>query len=353
MKEETIPLGLTFDDVLLEPRKTAVLRSGVETKTRLTKKIILKIPILSAAMDTVTEARMAAALARSGGLGVLHRNCEIEKQVAMVKAVKKHNLLVGAAIGAADTDRARALDKAGADVLFIDHAHAHVPEIIKSARRLKKFLRAELVVGNIATAEAAKDLLGAADAIKVGVGPGSICTTRIVAGVGVPQLTAIMNVAKIARGAGVPVIADGGIKYSGDACKALAAGASSVMLGSMLAGTREAPGELIRKNGKIFKQYRGMGSLGAMRSNRSSDRYFQKNAKKFVPEGVEALTPYKGPVEDIIFQLAGGIRSGMGYIGAATIEQMWKQARFVRITNAGLKESHPHSVIIDKKAPNY
>ncbi|MDP2932955.1 MAG: IMP dehydrogenase [bacterium] len=348
-----IPLGLTFDDCLLEPRKSAILRSGVATETKLTKKITLKIPVISSAMDTVTGPEMAIALGRLGGLGVLHRNCTIEQEVTMLKAVKKQKVMAAAAVGAVDLERAIALDKAGADVIIIDTAHAHVAAIIKNARLIKKKIKAQLIVGNVATSDAARDLVGFADAIKVGVGPGSICTTRIVAGVGVPQLTAIMNVVKVAQKFRVPVIADGGIKYSGDIVKALAAGASCVMLGSMLAGTDEAPGKLISKGGQKFKEYRGMGSLGAMQSNQSSDRYFQKGAKRFVPEGVEAIIPYKGPLEEIIYQLVGGLRSGMGYIGTATIEQMWQKARFVQITNAGLKESHQLTVTISIKAPNY
>lgn len=348
-----IPLKLTFDDVLLEPRKSKVTRNGVTTKTYLTRKIQLDIPVISAAMDTVSELKMAIALGKLGGMAILHRSCSINEQVAWVKAAKKQNILVGAATGPADLDRAMALEKAGTDVIVVDTAHAHNTNVINNIKKIRQTIKTQLIIGNIATSEAAKDLLPFCDAIKVGIGPGSICTTRIVAGIGVPQLSAIMDVVAVAKKKNIPVIADGGMKYSGDVVKALAAGASSVMLGSMLAGTDEAPGKLIRKNGQLYKQYRGMGSLGVMEKNQSSDRYFQKNAKKFIPEGVEALTAYKGPVSEIIDLLIGGVKSGMGYIGAASISEMPKQAKFVRITSAGLIESHPHSIFISKKSPNY
>lgn len=369
MDESKIPLGLTFDDVLLEPRESSVLRSEAVLETNLTKKIKIQIPILAAAMDTVSGAEMAIALGRFGGIAILHRNCTIQKQVAMVKKVKrasprsepvgsttgakKARVLVGAAVGAVDPERAYALDRAGADVIVVDTAHAHVKSIIKSAREIKRRIKARLIVGNIATREATQALVSFADALKVGIGPGSICTTRIVAGVGVPQLTAIMNVAAVAAKRKIPVIADGGIRYSGDVVKALAAGASSVMLGSMLAGTKEAPGKLVNIKGEFFKTYRGMGSLGAMISGQSSDRYFQKGNRRYVPEGIEGLTEYKGPLADVVGQIAGGLRSGMGYLGAKTIADIAKRARFIRITNAGLRESHPHDIMITKKAPNY
>ncbi|OGG47539.1 hypothetical protein A2671_02140 [Candidatus Kaiserbacteria bacterium RIFCSPHIGHO2_01_FULL_49_13] len=348
-----IRLGLTFDDVLLEPRESGVVRSGASIETKLTKKITLAIPILSAAMDTVSEDAMAVSLGRLGGMAVMHRNCSVGVQVAMVKKAKKAGVLVGAAVGSYDLERARALDKAGVDAIVVDTAHGHSLQVIKGAKLIKKSVRAELIVGNIATKEAAAELAKFADAIKVGVGPGSICTTRIVAGVGVPQLTAIMDVAAVARKKNIPVIADGGIKYSGDAVKALAAGASAVMLGSMLAGTKESPGKVITIDGKKYKSYRGMGSFAVMSGGKSSDRYFQKGAKNFVPEGIEAVTPHKGELKDVIFQITGGIQSGMGYIGSATIAEMPKRARFIQITGAGLKESHPHSINIIKKSPNY
>lgn len=353
MPTQDFPLALTFDDVLLEPRETHVLRAEVDITTQLTKKIRLKIPIISAAMDTVTGGQMAVALGKLGGLAVLHRNCSIEDQVKMVKQAKQAGVLVGAACGPTDEDRARALDEAGADVVVLDTAHAHVKQIITASKNIKKHIRAQLIIGNIATKEAAQALAPFADALKVGIGPGSICTTRIVAGIGVPQLTAVLRVVKAAARYHVPVIADGGIRYSGDIVKALAAGAASVMLGSLLAGTDESPGKIVTSEGKKYKSYRGMGSLGAMQSDTSSDRYFQKNAKTYVPEGVEALTPYKGPVADIVEQLVGGLRSGMAYIGAAATKDMPRRARFLRITNAGLRESHPHNIVLEKKAPTY
>ena len=351
--DESFPLGLTFDDILLEPRPTAVIRSEVSLETKLTKKLKLKIPILAAAMDTVSEAEMAIALGRLGGMAILHRNCSAEREVGMVKKVKRAGLLAGAAVGPADFARAVALDKAGADVIVVDTAHGHDLRSVASARRIKKAVRAQVIMGNIATASAARELAKFADAVKVGVGPGSICTTRIVAGIGVPQLTAILNVVKIAKKKNIPVIADGGMKYSGDIVKALAAGASSVMLGSMLAGAKETPGKIVKIKGKLFKSFRGMGSFGALAQGKSADRYFQKNAKIKVPEGVEGMVKYKGPLEDIIAQITGGLRSGMGYIGAENIPAMPRQAKFIRITNAGLRESHPHDVIITKMSPNY
>lgn len=348
-----IALGLTFDDVLLEPRYSDVELSKVDTRAQVTKKILLDIPVLSAAMDTLTEAKMAIALARLGGMGVLHRNCSIEEEVAEVKAVKKEKCIVGAAVGPLDIDRALALDKAGADALFIDCAHAHKPDIIAAARKIKRSVKAQVVVGNIATAEAAAKLAAFADGIKVGIGPGSICTTRVVAGVGVPQLTAVMAVVAVAKEKKVPVIADGGIKHSGDVVKALAAGASTVMLGSLLSGTDEAPGNVIELEGRKYKQYRGMGSLGAMQKGKSSDRYFQTGSTKYVPEGVEGIVPHRGSVTDVIYQMVGGLKAGMGYIGAHTVPEMPGQAQFVQITGAGYEESHPHSITIYKEAPNY
>lgn len=352
MPNQTMELGLTFDDVLLEPRKSAVVRSRIKLETKLTKKLKLKIPILAAAMDTVSEAAMAIALGRLGGLAVLHRNNTVAAQVAMLKKVKKAGVLAGAAVGPLDIERALILDKAGADVIVVDTAHAHNTRLIAGIKQIRKAVKAQLIVGNIGTAEAAKDLLPYADALKVGIGPGSICTTRVVAGIGVPQLTAIMGVVRAVKGR-LPVIADGGMKHSGDVVKALSAGSSSVMLGSMLAGAKETPGKTVKIGGQIYKFYRGMGSFGAMTTGKSADRYFQKGTKKPVPEGVEGLVPYKGPLKDVVYQILGGLRSGMGYIGAGSIADMPKQAKFIRITNAGLKESHPHSIIINKKAPNY
>jgi IMP dehydrogenase len=478
-----IPLGLTFDDVLLQPLQSSVLPSAAETKTFLTRNIPLNIPILSSAMDTVTEADMAIALAQLGGIGVLHRNLSVEEQATAVRQVKrfesgmvvnpitmtpdqklaealelmethrisgipiveksgklagiltnrdvrfaenpkqsvselmtKENLAtvpvgtteaearrilhqrriekllvvdednrcvglitvkdieksvaapfatkdaegrlrVAAAttVGDAGFARSEALIEAGCDCIVIDTAHGHNTDVARSVERVKTLSNAaQVIAGNVATYDAARALIDAgADAIKVGIGPGSICTTRIVAGVGVPQLTAVMDAARAADG--VPVIADGGIRTSGDIAKALAAGASTVMVGSLLAGTEEAPGEIFLYQGRSYKSYRGMGSVGAM-ARGSADRYFQQDIKdhlKLVPEGIEGQVPYKGPVRDIIHQLVGGVKAAMGYTGSRTIAELQKRAQFVRITNAGLSESHVHDVAITREAPNY
>ncbi len=474
--------GLTFDDVLLVPAKSDVLPADVSLKTRLTNKITLNIPVLSAAMDTVTEAQLAIAIAREGGAGTIHKNMTIDAQVDNVDRVKrsengvitnpiflgpdnyvyeaedlmrkfrisgvpicddqkrvvgiitnrdmrflvdyngkisdvmtkenlvtapagttlpeaqeilrKHKieklplvdennvlrglitikdiekatkypnsakdargrLICGAAIGATKDvlDRAKALLEVGADYLVLDSAHGHSQNIINSIAKVKEaFPECQLIAGNIATGEAALDLIKAgADAIKVGIGPGSICTTRVVAGIGVPQITAICDAAEVANKYNIPVIADGGLKYSGDIVKAIAAGASSVMIGSMFAGCEESPGEEELYQGRRFKVYRGMGSIAAMEKG-SKDRYFQEGNKKLVPEGVEGRVPFKGPLADTIYQLMGGLRSGMGYCGAPDIETLRKNAQFVRITSAGLRESHPHDINITKEAPNY
>ena len=477
--------GLTFDDVLLVPAESRVLPNDVSTATRLTPRIELAIPIVSAAMDTVTEARLAIALAREGGIGIVHRNLSIADQVAEVDKVKRSEsgmivepvtlspdapvaealelmaryhisgvpitepdgrlvgiltnrdlrfepdaaqpvanlmtsrdlvtapvgttleeasailgrhkieklpvvdaegrlrglitvkdiqkrvdypnatkdergrLRVGAAVGVGPEamDRAEALVEAGVDVLVVDTAHAHHENGIAMVRRVKGSLDVEVVAGNVATADGAEALVDAgADAVKAGVGPGSICTTRVVAGVGVPQVTAVYDIAQLARRRGVPVIADGGMVFSGDVAKAIAAGADCVMLGSALAGVEEAPGEVMLQQGQRFKAYRGMGSLGAMKARSfSKDRYFQgdvEDVDKLVPEGIEGRVQYKGPLRGILYQLVGGLRQAMGYCGAATIEEL-KDARFVRITAAGLRESHPHDVTITKESPNY
>jgi IMP dehydrogenase len=477
--------GLTFDDVLLVPAESAVLPNDVSTLTRLTRRIALEIPVVSAAMDTVTGARLAIALAREGGLGIVHRNLSISDQVAEVDKVKRSEagmivepvtlppealvgdalalmeryrvsgvpitdadgvlvgiltnrdlrfgadaarpvtaymtardlvtapvgttleeaeailgrhrieklpvvdadgrlrglitvkdiqkrlqyplatkddqgrLRVGAAVGVGNDamDRAAALVAADVDVLVVDTAHGHSRNVVEVVREVKRRWDVQVIAGNIATAEAAEALVDAgADALKTGVGPGSICTTRIVAGVGVPQVTAVYDVARVAGEHGVPVIADGGITSSGDVAKAIGAGADTVMIGSMLAGTDEAPGEVLLVQGERFKEYRGMGSLGAMKARSfSKDRYFQgdvEDVDKLVPEGIEGRVPYKGPLAPIVYQLVGGLRQAMGYCGAPTIEAM-KAARFVRITGAGLRESHPHDVTITKDAPNY
>ncbi len=468
--------GYTFDDVLLIPQPTEVEPKDVDVSTRITPKIRLNIPILSAAMDTVTEWEMAVAMAREGGLGVIHRNMSIEEQVEQVKKVKRAerfivedvisispdetvdyaiflmekndidglpvvedgkvvgviskkdiavkqgklvrdimtgepitvpenvtaeealtlmfehridrlpvvnsegklvgiitmsdlakrrkwknavrdengDLVVAAAVGPFDLERAKALDKAGADVIVIDTAHAHNLKAIKAMKEIRKAVDADLIVGNIANPKAVDDLTFA-DAVKVGIGPGSICTTRVVAGVGVPQITAIALVADRASEYGLHVIADGGIRYSGDIVKAIAAGADAVMLGSLLAGTKEAPGKEVVINGRRYKQYRGMGSLGAMMKG-GAERYYQKGhmkTRKFVPEGVEGVVPYKGSVSDVIYQLIGGLRSGMGYVGAKNIEELKEKGEFVIVTQAGVRESHPHDILITNEAPNY
>ncbi|HLB24704.1 MAG TPA: IMP dehydrogenase [Nitrospirota bacterium] len=484
MLDENIIEGLTFDDVLLLPGKSEVLPKDVETKTRVTRDISINIPIVSAAMDTVTEARLAIALAQEGGIGIIHKAMPTEKQAGEVDKVKrsesgmivdpitispekkifealdimkryrisgvpvtkkgklvgiltnrdlrfetrmnlpvsevmtKKNLVtapmgttledaikllhehriekllvvddgynlkglitikdiekrikypnackddlgrlrVGAAVGvgADGMDRASALVKAGADLLVVDTAHGHSKGVIETVRKLKKkYPGVQVVGGNIATGEAAKDLIEAgADAVKVGIGPGSICTTRIVAGAGVPQVTAVAECSRVADRYDVPVIADGGIKFSGDITKAIAAGASSIMIGGLFAGTEESPGETIIYQGRSYKVYRGMGSIGAMESG-SKDRYFQEHetqAKKLVPEGIEGRVPYKGTLADYVFQLVGGLRAGMGYTGCGNIHDLRMRGRFIKITGAGLRESHVHDVVITKEAPNY
>lgn len=475
------PEGLTFDDVLLIPAKSEVLPRDVDVGTRLSRNIRLNIPLVSAGMDTVTEARMAIAIAREGGIGVIHKNMSVVRQAQEVDKVKrsehgiiidpiflspdhtvreaadlmakyhisgvpivedgilvgiltnrdirfeenldqgiagvmtkenlitaprgttleeakrilrkhkieklplvdserrlcglitikdiektrkypnsakdeKGRLLAGAAVGVGkDTiERTEALVDAGVDVLVVDTAHGHSSGVIETIKALKKRITGvDIIAGNVATADGAIALIEAgADAIKVGVGPGSICTTRVVAGIGVPQLTAIYESAKAASRFGVPVIADGGVKWSGDIVKAIAAGADAVMLGSLLAGTDESPGELEIFQGRTYKSYRGMGSIGAMR-NGAADRYFQEGAAKLVPEGIEGRVPYRGPASEMVFQLVGGIRAGMGYCGVKDIDELKTKTRFIRITNAGLKESHPHDISITREAPNY
>lgn len=355
---KNIPTALTFDDVLLVPQYSTVVPTDVNTSARFTPKIKLFIPIAASAMDTVTESRMAIALGKMGGIGVIHKNLDSKEQAKAVREVKAQNLAAAAAVGvgADSKERVSALVKAGVDVLVVDTAHGHSQRVIDTVKFItRQYRKVEVVAGNIATGTAAKALIAAgADAVKVGIGPGSICTTRMVSGCGVPQITAIFDVAAVAKKMRRPVIADGGIKYSGDITKALAAGADCVMLGSLLAGTDEAPGEIIDDHGKKYKTYRGMGSLGAMNQG-SRDRYGQERVvgDKLVPEGVEARVPYKGSVVSVVEQLVGGLRSGMGYCGAKNITALQKKARFVRITNAGLRESHVHDVKIEKKAPNY
>ena len=353
LKDRIMQEGITFDDVLLVPAYSEVLPREVSLKGRFSRHIALDSPFASAAMDTVTEGRMAAAMARKGGIGVIHKNMTAERQAEEVASVKVQGLKVAAGVGITPDilDRVKALAQAGVDAIVLDSAHGHSKGVVDALKAVKAaFPALDVVVGNIATAAAAKDLIAAgADGLKVGIGPGSICTTRIVAGVGMPQLTAIADVAEVSGD--IPVIADGGLRYSGDVVKALAAGASCVMCGSMFAGTDEAPGEVVEVDGVKMKGYRGMGSIDAMQAG-SADRYFQKGAKKLVPEGVVARVPYKGSVEDVIFQLEGGLRSGMGYCGAKDLDALHK-AQFVKISPATVKENHPHDVSIAKKAPNY
>ena len=355
----SIKEALTFDDVLLLPRYSSVLPSKTNIYLELTKKISLKVPFLSSAMDTVTESKMAIAIAKEGGIGVIHRNLNVKDQSQEVKKVKNKRLIVGAAIGTnkEDLDRARSLLINGVDLIVIDTAHGHSEKVLKTLSKLKKIVKeVPICVGNIATGEAAKKLYNSgADIIKVGIGPGSICTTRMVAGIGVPQISAIMEVKKALNKKSVKIISDGGIKFSGDIAKALAAGADAIMMGSIFAGTEESPGKKFKVKGKLFKEYRGMGSIGAMSAG-SANRYFQKNFKdksKFVPEGVEGRVEYKGKVSKIIYQLQGGLRSSMGYIGAQNLEEINKKAKFIKITKAGFYESMVHSVEMTQKTINY
>lgn len=373
MKLDNIRLGLTYDDLILLPQASEVLPNEVSIDTYITPKVHLNIPIISAAMDTVSEHEMGIALARAGGIAIIHKNLSIEREADEVRLVKEASyegcqnaaldnqgrLIVGAAIGANKEvlARSKALIDAGADVLVLDSAHGHSKNIINTAKLVKEtFPNVQLIVGNIVTKEAALALIDAgADAIKVGIGPGSICTTRVVAGVGCPQATAVDDVVTACKGKNVKIIADGGIKYSGDIVKALALGADTVMLGSMLAGCEETPGEIKEIDGRKFKAYVGMGSLAAMKRG-SADRYFQggqTESKKLVPEGIEAVIPYKGKVEDVVYQLLGGLRSGLGYCGAHNLKELNEKSVFIQVTNAGLAEAHPHDVKITKDAPNY
>lgn len=375
--DKVTKLGLTFDDVLLVPAESHVLPNDVDLSVDLTPSLKLNIPVLSAAMDTVTESRLAIRMAQLGGLGVVHKNMLIEQQAAEVAKVKKADvdygnfpqaatdvdghLLVAGAVGVTSDSikRVAALVDAGVDVIVLDSAHGHSDGILRKVEEIRAaFPTLNIIAGNIATSEGAQALYDAGvDVVKVGIGPGSICTTRVVAGVGVPQLTAVLDAAEVAVKEGKTIIADGGLKFSGDIVKALAAGGNAVMLGSMLAGTEEAPGEVITDETSVhqFKSYRGMGSIAAM-ENGSKDRYFQgevNEANKMVPEGIEGRTAYKGSLDGVIFQIIGGLRSGMGYTGAADINELIDKSRFVQITNAGLIESHPHDVQISKSAPNY
>ncbi len=355
----TIKEALTFDDVLLLPRYSSVLPSKTNIDLKLTKKISLRVPFISSAMDTVTDSKMASAIAKEGGIGIIHRNLDIKSQSKEVKKVANKSLLVGAAIGTNEEDvkRAKSLISNGVDLIVIDTAHGHSEKVLKILSKIKKIIKEiPICVGNVATGEAAKKLYNSgADIIKVGIGPGSICTTRMVAGIGVPQISAIMDVKKELKRKDVKIISDGGIKFSGDLAKALAAGADAIMMGSIFAGTEESPGKKFRIKGKYYKEYRGMGSVGAMSAG-SANRYFQKDFKdksKFVPEGVEGRVEYKGKVSKIIYQLQGGLRSSMGYIGAKNLKEINKKAKFVKITKAGFYESMVHSVEMTQKSTNY
>ncbi len=335
--------GFTFDDVLIRPAASAMEPAEASLKTKIAG-VDLGVPFLSAAMDRVTGPELAIALGKMGGLGILHRNMSIEEQVKMVEEVKKAGVKVGAACGPFAADRAAALENAGCDVIVVDCAHGHNLNVVESAKKIKKSLKhAKMIFGNIATAEAAKAVCSFADAVKVGVGPGSICTTRIISGVGVPQLSAIIEVASVASKKKVPVIADGGIRTSGDIAKAIAAGASAVMLGNLFAGTDEAPGKIVEKNGHSFKEYRGMGSKAVIQSASGKERYFT-HGRKAVPEGVEARVPYKGSLSEIVAVLSSGLQVGMGYVGAKTLAEFPKKAQFIRITSSSILEGRPHSL---------
>ena len=355
----SIKESLTFDDVLLLPQYSDVLPRETDISLNLTNKLNLRVPFLSSAMDTVTESKMAIAIAKAGGIGIIHRNLNIKEQTKEIIKVKKKKLFVGAAVGTneEDVERAKSLIANGCDLIVIDTAHGHSKKVLKTLSKLKKIDNSiPFCVGNIATGEAAKKLYNSgADIIKVGIGPGSICTTRMVAGIGVPQISAILEVKNALKKKKIKIISDGGIKFSGDIAKALAAGADAIMMGSIFAGTDESPGQKFRIKGKFYKQYRGMGSIGAMSSG-SANRYFQKNFKdksKFVPEGVEGRVEYKGSVSKIIYQLKGGLRSSMGYIGAKNLNQISKNAKFTKITKAGFYESMVHSVEMTQKTINY
>ena len=357
---DPIKEALTFDDVTLAPNYSEILPSETNTSIKLSKYLSLKIPIMSSAMDTVTEAKMAIAVGEKGGIGVIHRNLSVKKQIQEIRKTKSKSLLVGAAVGANSDEHKRAeqILKENLDLIVVDTAHAHskkVSNIIKKIIKIKP-KKTALCAGNIATKEAAKFLIKlGVDIIKVGIGPGSICTTRLVAGIGVPQLSAILNVRKGLKNSRVSIIADGGIKFSGDIAKALAAGADAVMVGSLFAGTDQAPGKIIKKNGKYFKSFRGMGSVGAMNKG-SADRYSQskqKDISKYVPEGVEGFAKYKGDVGSIIYKLVGGLKSSMGYLGSKNIVGLRNKPHFVKITKAGFYESMVHNVDVIKSDSKY
>ncbi len=356
---ELIKEALTFDDVLLLPRHSTVLPNETNISLNLSKKLKLKVPFLSAAMDTVTEYEMALEMAKQGGLGIIHRNLTAQEQSLQVKKIKKKNLKVGAAIGTSSNDiyRAKLLLDNDVDMIIVDTAHGDSKKVFQTVYNIKKINKKSLIcVGNIATGEAAKSLYNVgADILKVGIGPGSICTTRMIAGIGVPQITALSNVKKKLKKKNIKIISDGGIKFSGDIIKAIAAGADAIMMGSIFAGTKESPGKKFKIKNKYYKNYRGMGSIGAMSAG-SSNRYFQENFKdrsKFIAEGVEGRVEYKGPLSKIIYQLQGGLRSSMGYIGAKNLKDIKKNAKFIKITKAGFYESMVHSVDAIESSLNF
>ena len=347
--------ALTFDDVALVPQYSSILPYETITKTELSKNLKLNIPLLSSAMDTVTESKMAIAIAKSGGLGIIHKNLNLKKQALEVKKVKKNNMIVGAAVGTneKDIDRVYKLLESKVDLIVVDTAHGHTKKVLTIIKKIKKISKNSIVcAGNIATGKAAKFLADSGvDIVKVGIGPGSICTTRLVTGIGVPQLSAVLDVKKALQNYKTKIISDGGIKFSGDISKAIAAGADAVMIGSLFAGTTESPGKIFKYKGKLYKNFRGMGSAGAMSAG-SADRYFQKknkNISKYVAEGVEGIVQFKGPLNKIIYQLVGGLKSSMGYMGSKTIKDLQKKSEFVKITKAGFYESMVHNVDQIKK----
>ena len=347
--------ALTFDDVALVPQYSSILPYETITKTELSKNLKLNIPLLSSAMDTVTESKMAIAIAKSGGLGIIHKNLNPKKQALEVKKVKKNNMIVGAAVGTneKDIDRVYKLLESKVDLIVVDTAHGHTKKVLTIIKKIKKISKNSIVcAGNIATGKAAKFLADSGvDIVKVGIGPGSICTTRLITGIGVPQLSAVLDVKKALKNYKTKIISDGGIKFSGDISKAIAAGADAVMIGSLFAGTTESPGKIFKYKGKLYKNFRGMGSAGAMSAG-SADRYFQKknkNISKYVAEGVEGIVQFKGPLNKIIYQLVGGLKSSMGYMGSKTIKDLQKKSEFVKITKAGFYESMVHNVDQIKK----
>ena len=351
----TIKEALTFDDVTLVPQYSSILPYETTTTTSLFKNLKLNIPLISSAMDTVTESKMAIAMGKSGGLGIIHKNLNPKNQALEVRKVKKKNFFVGAAVGTNDEDikRVYKLLESKVDLIVVDTAHGHTKKVLTIIKRIKKISKNCVVcAGNIATGKAANFLADAGvDIVKVGIGPGSICTTRLVTGIGVPQLSAVLNIKKSLKNYNTKIISDGGIKFSGDIAKAIAAGADAVMIGSLFSGTTESPGKTFKYKGKIYKNFRGMGSVGAMSSG-SADRYFQKKSKnisKYVAEGVESIVQFKGPINKIIYQLIGGLKSSMGYMGAKTIKDLQKKSEFVKITKAGFYESMVHNVDQIKK----